>query len=225
MIPIILLNRDRLSTTERLVDQLLMLGYEDITILDMDSTYKPLLDYYDQNISIKIITHENRGHKVLWQDGILTRYFSNHQWVCVSDSDIELSSDTPKGFIEDMICVAKDFRVDKVGLAIEYRDITNQYLKDIIAPIESRYWEIRLPHITHEVYSAPTDTTMCVIRPELPFTYRSVRLAGEYTCRHIPWYEDYNNLTPEQQYYHDHADPLVATGTSHYRTWLTAHQI
>lgn len=219
-IPVILLNFNRLATTEKLVDQLLLLGYNNLYILDLGSTYSPLLDYYNICKSFTVIPYSNRGHKALWEDGLLREQFKQYPWIVVSDSDIELGSGTPRGFIEDMICTAKDFRVDKCGLAIEYLDITNLYLKNIIEPIESRYWQQKLPHITNQVYVAPTDTTFCVVRPELPFTYRGVRLAGEYTCKHMDWYQDWNKLTEEQQYYIDHADEKIATTKQHYLNYL-----
>lgn len=222
-IPVILINFNRLTTTMRLVDQLLMLGYDNLYILDMGSTYPPLLEWYDQCKSITVIYHENRGHKALWTDGILKDYFREDAWVAVSDSDIELAHTTPKGFIEDMVCIAKDFRQDKVGLALDISNITNQYLKNIIDPIERVYWQHRLPHITYEVYNAPVDTTMCVVQPLKDFSYRALRLGGIYTCKHTDWYIDWEHLTEEQEYYYEHANEVVATGKRHWLNWKKEH--
>lgn len=223
-IPIIILNFNRLSTLEKLVDQLLVLGYSNLYVLDMGSTYEPLLDYYNTCKDFSIIFHENKGHKALWNDGILKEYFGTYDWICVTDSDIELSVNTPKGFIEDMIYTAKDFRSDKCGLALEYKDISNQYLKDIVEPIEKRYWMNRLPHPTQEVFVAPVDTTFCVVRPLLPFSYNAIRLAGIYTAIHTDWYLNFNKLTEEQLYYMNNCDPVVATTAGHYFKWLKENE-
>lgn len=220
-IPIILLSHDRLSTLEKLCDQLTLLGYDNINILDLGSTYTPLLDWY-KVCDHEVIMADNIGHKGLWNAGYI-KLFENWPFVAVSDSDIELNLNTPKGFIEDMVCIAKDYRVDKIGCAIEYRDITNPVLKQIITPIEQQYWQKRLAHVTWECFSAPVDTTMCVVKPQLPFQYHAVRVAEEYTIKHCPWYEDWNNLTEEQIYYHTHADPLIATGTKFYNDWKREH--
>lgn len=221
-IPFIILNRDRLETTERLVGQLKVLGYDNIFILDAESTYPPLLQYYDTCKDFTLIHHHNRsGHKALWTDGILKDLFRQCSWVAVSDSDIELGQDTPKDFIQELILLAKDFRVYKVGLAIEYRDIENEYLKKIIQPIESRYWYNRLPHHTWPVYNAPVDTTMCIVRPDQPFIYDGIRVGGKMTCKHTDWYQDWSNLTEEQQYYMTHADERIATTKQHYLAWKT----
>ncbi len=225
MTPIIIINRDRLATTEKLVDQLLLLGYTDITILDMASTYEPLLEFYDKRSSdFTVMYWDNTGHKALWTDDILKEHFNQYQWVCVTDSDIELSVDTPKGFIEEMVTIAKDYRINKVGLAIKYKGIPNQYLKQIIEPIEGQYWKHRLPHRTHVRYNAPVDTTLCIVKPELPFQYEAIRIAN-WPIKHIPWYEDWENLTEEEQFYMDQADATISTTKQHYLKWLTNKEL
>jgi hypothetical protein len=220
-IPIILINRDRLSCTERLLDHLLLLGYSNLYILDMDSSYPPLIEFYSRRASdFTLIMQQNTGHKTLWEKGILRNLFADNEWVAVTDSDIELSPDTPRGFIEQMITVAKDFRIDKVGLSIVYDDITNPVLKDIITPIESQYWIHHMQHKWHNVYMAPTDTTFCIVRPKLPFTYTALRIA-DWPIRHIDWYSNWDKLTDEEQYYFDHADEQISTTKQHYTKWIS----
>lgn len=218
-IPIIILNRDRLTYLERVVGQFLLLGYDNLFVLDMDSSYPPLIEYYSSCKDFTLIMENNIGHKGLWEKGILRNLFRDHEWIAVTDSDISLSLDTPVGFIEQMIVVAKDFRVDKVGLAITYDDITNLVLKEIIDPIESQYWKQPLAHSLHQCYLAPSDTTMCIVRPKLPFTYQGIRLA-DWPIKHLDWYSGWDNLTEEEQYYMTHADPSIATTVNHYNQWL-----
>ena len=219
-IPIILLNRDRLTTTERLVDQLVMLGYDDITILDMDSTYPELLAWYDSCPYIKIIWHKNTGHKALWSDNILKEYFSQYPWVAISDSDIELNQGTPRGFIEELVSIAKDYRVDKAGLAIRIDDIPESEYSQSIHAIEDRYWLRRLKHPTRKVYDAILDTTFSVVRTDTPYMWGpAVRVAGMFTCRHIPWYNDFKNLSEEEQYYIEHADIKISEHKQRYNNW------
>ncbi len=215
-IPIILINKDRPTYLEKLIDQLLVLDYDNIFVLDMDSSYPPLIEYYDTCKNFTLIRSQNTGHKALWTNHILKDMFSQYSWVAVSDSDIELSEYTPKGFIEDLICIAKDFRVDKAGLALRVDDISNIFLKNIIEPIERRYWQHKLPHPTYDCYSAPIDTTFCVVRPDKGFDYRAVRVGGIMTAKHMDWYLNFDNLTEEQLYYFDHADAQVATIKQHY---------
>ncbi len=226
-IPIIILSRDRLSSLEKLCDRLLVLGYNDIHIVDIGSTYPDMLSWYDLVSSsgqgdITIHYFDNIGHKGIWTNGFLKRFYE-YKWVAVTDSDITLNLNTPKNFLQEMVYIAKDYRTDKVGCAIEYIDITNPTLQKIITPIESQYWQKKLPHNTWECYAAPTDTTMCIVKPQLPFQYHGVRVAGEFTIRHNDWYSQWDKLTIEEQYYMDHADAQIATTKQHYLKWLNSN--
>lgn len=219
--PIIILNKDRLSSTERLVDHLLLLEYDNITILDIASTYGPLMDYY-LTCPAEIIMADDIGHKGLWTAGYIDRW-KNYPFIAVTDSDIQLHPDTPKGFIEQMIMVAKDYRVDKVGLSIQIDDISNNILKDIVLPIEQNYWKQKLIHDRHSCYNAPVDTTFCIVNPLQRFQYNAVRLA-DWPIRHLDWYSNWNNLTEEELYYFHHCDPKVATTAGHYFNWLSQNK-
>lgn len=217
-IPIIINNFNRLSTTEKLVDSLNLLGYYNIFILDMSSTYKPLLEWYSNKKNIQVIYLENKGHKVLWETHLL-KMFSSFSWIVYTDSDIELNIDTPTDFIETLIDIAEEFKVNKVGLALEYKNISLDY-RDIIYPIESSYWLNKLVYKDLELYNAPIDTTFSIVKPKENFTYNAIRVAGNFTSKHIPWYEDFNNLSIEEKYYMDNANEKVSTSKQHYLKWL-----
>lgn len=218
-IPIVINNFNRLSTLEKLVDQLLLLDYTNITVLDMSSTYPPLLQYYKQNKSIKVVTIPNKyGQKAFWKQGVISKF--SQPWIAYTDSDIELNIDTPKGFIEDMIVAAHDFRIGKVGLALGIDNIQNDFLKSIIYPIERKYWDTKLPYKKYPAYFAPVDSTFCVVRTSDPFSYNAIRLGGIMTCIHVPWNTDWSNLTEEEKYYIETADPNIATYVGHYNNWL-----
>ncbi len=223
-IPIVILNHNRLSTTEKLCDQLTVLGYDNIYILDSGSTYMPLLHWYE-TCPYEVIRADNIGHTGLWTAGYM-KQFQHYPFIAISDSDIELNINTPKGFIEQMVVVAKDYYVDKVGLAIEYKDITNETYKSIVTPIEERYWKSRITDLTgaihgneRELYHALVDTSFCIVKPTMPYHWNGIRIAGDYTCRHTPWYDNFSNLTEEQLYYYNTADPKSASCVNHYRQW------
>jgi len=216
MIPIILFNNNRLTTTQNLCTQLQGLGYDNIFILDLGSTYPPLLDWYETLTDITVLNHTNTGSMTFWDDNIIS-IFSDSPWVAISDSDISLNVDAAPGFIERMTRMAGWYGVDKVGLAIDYLDISNAFLADIIQPIEANYW---LTEIAPDVYSAPIDTSFCVVRTDLPFQYDAVRVANGFTCTHTPWNTDWTDMTTEEQYFLDNADATYSTYKQHYLAWL-----
>lgn len=217
--PIIINNRNWLTSTKQLVSNLNRLGYTNIYILDNDSTYEPLLHWYKNCPAQVEYIGKNLGHQALWKYGILNM-FKKYPYIVYTDSDIELNPSTPEGFIENLILLAKDYRVEKAGLAIQYTDIPRSKGNDASRKIEERYWVNRLQHSQYEVYDAYIDTTFSVIKPDSIYSWahKAIRVAGEYTCRHLPWYMDWNNLTEEQQFYFDNADSKYCS----YKKLMTA---
>lgn len=221
-IPIIINNLNRLSCTRQLVLDLIDRGYDDIYILDMGSSYEPLLEWYsymEANEIVKILYSEsNSGHRSLWEDHIID-HFHNYPWIVYTDSDIILNPDIPYKFINNMIDILDHSVIKKIGLALEINDLPNNELCNLIRSIEKRYWLKPTIYKDLELYIAPVDTTFAVIDPRKPYDYGAIRIAAEYTCKHEPWYRDWNNLDKEMQFYLDHADPKISTYTQHYLNW------
>lgn len=210
-IPCIINNRNRLSTTKQLVEDLYNRGYRNIYIADMVSTYPPLLEWYkEQKMAQVIYMEQNVGHRALWNSDLAIK-FKDYPFVVYSDSDIQLNKNTPPLFIETMVKVCKDYKMDKVGLAINITDLPPGKLTHKSMKIELPYWENKIPSMEHELYLSDVDTTFAVIRMGKPFTYRALRIAGNFTCNHLPWYVDYSNLNEEEQYVYDHADPKFSS--------------
>lgn len=193
-IPIILNNFNRLTTTKKLADDLLKLGYTNIHILDNNSSYPPLLEWYNEcPYTVQRCDH-NHGQLAIYNSDYINKFKG---WVAYSDSDIELNLSTPRDFIEEMIRLAEKHGKIKAGLALKIDDLPDTKYGNYIKREEAKYWNNLLEE---DVYNAHVDTTFSVIKVGEPFTYDAIRLAGDYTARHIPWYLDYNNLSPEELY-------------------------
>ena len=65
-IPIIINNRNRVTFLKQLVDWLIKAGYSNIIILDNDSKYEPLIEYYKQTKARVIYLKSNL---VIWPYG------------------------------------------------------------------------------------------------------------------------------------------------------------
>lgn len=204
-IPIILNNFNRLTTTKKLADDLSKLGYTNIHILDNKSTYPPLLEWYSQCPYTVELLDGNLGQLAVYNSGYINKF---QGWVAYSDSDIEINPNTPQGFVEHMTQVAERHNRIKSGLALKIDDIPNTRYGLYVKWLESRYWKQELEP---DIYSAHVDTTFSVIQVGQPFTYEAVRLAGNYTARHIPWYLDYENLSPEELFIIEHSSSEFST--------------
>jgi glycosyltransferase involved in cell wall biosynthesis len=206
MFKVVINNRDRLTTTKKLVEDLLERNTQEIWIIDNASTYPPLLEWY-QHVpeQVKVLRHHNGGHLALWSLGVINNV--SEEWVFYTDSDIELNPGMPKDYQRVMLEAALHYGYNKVGLALSLDDIPEHYwLRDQVLRNEHRWWATPL---AENVYVADTDTTFNLNRKV--DQYSSIRLAGDFTCKHVPWYVEINNLDPEEQYYYDHYDGYAHT--------------
>lgn len=203
--PIIINNFNRLSTTKKLVEDLYRLGYTNIHILDNNSTYPPLLQWYN-TLPCKIERlDKNTGNLAIYNSGYINEFTG---WVAYTDSDIELGEKTPPSLIQSMIGVAEKYEKTKVGLSLKIDDLPDTHYGNIARAWEQKYWDYPLEK---DIYQAHVDTTFCIIKQGLPFTYEALRLGGDYTARHIPWYLDYSNLSDEEKYVINSSDSTYST--------------
>jgi glycosyltransferase involved in cell wall biosynthesis len=187
-----------------MVDKLLLLNSdEEIIILDNGSTYPPLLDWYDglQGI-VEVRMLGNEGHLAFWGIGMdkeVGDYF------VYTDSDLELSPDLPKNWKEVLFDLINRYEINKVGLAIRIDDLPDHYrYKNQVRRNEGRWW---LQEVEEGVYKADTDTTFALYRNIHDNCYESLRVAKNgFSCKHIPFYLDLNNLDEEERYYLENHD-------------------
>ena len=140
-IPIVILNRDRLIPLQEQVLALKSKGYHNITIIDNQSTYPPLLQWYkESNLDVfhNDVT-ENSCHAfrdlVNMQHPKFLDIISN--WYVFNDSDIIPLDTVPENFINDLIDYAVRHNKTKVGMSIKIDDID---FKDL----ESKYVSISI---------------------------------------------------------------------------------
>ncbi len=187
-----------------MVDKLLLLNPDEkIIILDNGSTYPPLLDWYDglQGI-VEVRMLGNEGHLAFWAIGMdreVGDYF------VYTDSDLELSPDLPKNWKEVLFDLINRYEINKVGLAIRIDDLPDHYrYKNQVRRNEGRWW---LQEVEEGVFKADTDTTFALYRNIHDNCYESLRVAKNgFSCKHIPFYLDLNNLDEEERYYLENHD-------------------
>ena len=97
--PIVILNRDRLHPLVEQVEVLQKKGYTNITIIDNQSTYQPLLDWYKiSGVDVfvnDIVPNSNKAFLQLVQAGHpkFLQIISN--WYVFNDSDIVPEEQAP----------------------------------------------------------------------------------------------------------------------------------
>ena len=207
-IPVFINSRDRLGTLRALVNWLKKAGQQRIYILDNDSSYAPLLDYYrhldDHEPTVQVLRlKKNLGHTALWDSKVLEILHIDTPYV-YTDSDVVPSEECPFDVLGDFLQVLRKYPfLKKVGLALKTDDIT-YFDAEKTREAEKRFY---LHEIEPELYFGAVDTTFALYRNYRHYNlYVSARTTGKRMARHLPWYYDYENLPEDERYYMEHAN-------------------
>jgi hypothetical protein len=207
------------------------LGYTNIYILDNNSTYPPLLQWYKEMdechingrpIITVVRIGSNSGQLALWNTGYIDN-FKYEPYIVYTDSDIEINGNSKSGFIEEMCQISAKNKGIKVGLALNIFDLPSTELGSRVRQHEIQFWNNKVDEnsiVGNILYQSDVDTTFAVIDPKEPFTYRAIRVSGNFTAKHIPWYTDWANMTEEEQYVLDHLNSHHSTYKGYYLQWL-----
>ena len=84
-IPIIINNYNRLEMLTKLIHSLESKGYHNLYIIDNQSTYPPLLEYYTRLPYPVYMLNKNVGHLSLWETGIFKQF--KDSYYAYTDSD------------------------------------------------------------------------------------------------------------------------------------------
>ena len=210
-IPIVILNRDRLDPTKKLVEALHKRGYFNITIIDNQSTYEPLLDWYKTS---NLDVFHNDIPETLYDTGTLYRLAVEvkhpkfvdivKDYYIFTDSDTVPVEELPENFVEHMVEICAKHNLHKVGLGLKIDDLPlDQSPAQKALAAEEQYWNGKIIDNGFELYPAPIDTTFAVYSPNSPALWGRTcyRMGGDYMVRHMPWYYDIANLPEDELYY------------------------
>jgi len=207
--PVFINCRDRLKPLKELIKWLEDEGLKNIILIDNDSTYPPLLDFYSKNKYKVVRIRENAGHTAAWLCGILRLHAKGKAFI-LTDPDI-IPAEGSHGAVKHFVDLLNKYpKYQKVGFGLKIDDLPDTYeLKPTVINWESQFWE---KEIEKDVFSAEIDTTFAVCRPDIPYLYSpALRTGGRFMARHEPWYIDSNNIDQEMTYYRAHADKSVGS--------------
>lgn len=202
-IPIFIINFNRLSYLEKLVEKLKSDGYSNINIIDNNSSYPPLLDYYQKTDCRVFRIEKNMGHMVFWKDNRFKPY--RQSFYVVTDPDVMPVEECPRDYVKKFIDILCKYPfVSKVGFSLKLDDLPDDacLTKEVLA-FEKEYYIC--PIKRRNLYYAGIDTTFAVYPPEKFANrenfYRAFRMGYPYQARHLPWYKKKDDITEEDKYY------------------------
>lgn len=204
-IPIIINNRNRLTFLKQMISSLHSKGYHNIYIIDNQSTYEPLLEFY-KNSNFKVFyLNENVGFLSLWKTGIYKQFQNN--FFVYSDSDVVPTEECPNNFLQLFLDrMKKDKKIMKIGLSLKIDDLPDHFKnKNEVIDWESQYFQIVVDNF---YYKANIDTTFALYRPFMSggaSRLKMFRSQKPMEAYHMPWYNDSSNLTEEELFYINNA--------------------
>lgn len=210
-IPIIINNYNRLKMLSTLIHSLENRGYHNLYIIDNQSTYPPLLEYYTKLPYPVYMLNKNVGYLALFETGFFKQFHGSYY--AYTDSDLEILPECPDDFMEKFISLLQKYpKALKAGFSLYLKDLPDHYkLKEEVVKWESTFWK---EEIEPNVFKALIDTTFAVYKPYFvgepidPDCF-CIRTGYPYSARHLPWYINSENLDEEELYYLRHIKTLT----------------
>ena len=225
MIPIFIIVHDRVNVLKKTVKALSQISTPiEIVFHDVCSTFPECLEYL-QEMKEKghrvYRSEKNHHHTVL---ASIKDYLDMHpecKYYVVTDPDVELDN------VNGDILQFYQYLIDKhghnvvVGPMLRIDDIPNHYpKKELAIKLHRRqFWNKKpVPIVwnrnTYKIQKSHIDTTFQLAhRSNLTrFPRPGIRCYAPYSARHLDWYIDPNNMTPDQKYYSDNALPIAHWG-------------
>ena len=219
-IPIVIISFNQLFYLKKLINFLTKRNFSNIVIIDNNSTYPPLLEYFDiisneSNIKIHRL-NKNVGHLVFWKEKQIFKKYSKGYYV-ITDADIVPNESTPDDFMEKFLnLLNKNIHISKVGFNLCIDDIPNTNPnKKYLVFWEKQFWKNKV----NDYYIAYIDTTFALYRPRFKRKkarkfLEAFRLDKPYSAIHGGWYLNPQKLTEEQEYY-------ISTASKSSTGWAT----
>jgi hypothetical protein len=167
--------------------------YNNIQIVDNASTCLETKEFL-KTTDVKVIYNTINGTPRISPNKNKHIYDTMPNMFILTDPDLQLNTDIPTNFIDVLLALSLKYKTKKVGFALDISDYNKMYQGDYffgntIYDWEKRFWENKQSDSEYELYEAAIDTTFCLInKNNREGMY--LRIAGNFTAKHLPWYID-----------------------------------
>jgi hypothetical protein len=222
--PVFVNCRDRLTPLKELVAWLERAGHDEIYLIDNDSAYEALLDWYEQTPHTVIRLGENYGKWSLWQaPGVFE--LTRDRYFVYTDPDVVPTQTCPLDALDRFHELLGRYQLpNKVGFGLRIDDIPATYRhRDAVIAVERAMYDWPLEN---GAFWFPIDTTFALYRPNAGWGREAIRTGPPYLARHDSWYIDLARPTDEEAFYAARAANETAhtSGMAHWtRDELDAH--
>lgn len=202
-IDVFIISFNRLGYLKALIKWLEQAGFENIHIVDNNSTYPPLIEYLASSKHQVHRMEKNFGHLAVW-DSKKFEDIVGKKYYIVSDCDVVPIDECPRNVTEYFLGILKKYpKMAKAGFGMKIDDLPDHYAyKQSVIDWEKSFWKNK---IDEGLYKASIDTTFALYRPGIfppdKKWWQSIRTDFPYLARHLPWYQDSSRPDEEEIYY------------------------
>jgi hypothetical protein len=141
------------------------------------------------------------GYLAIWKSKVYKKFYKD--FYVYTDSDVVPVDECPDDFMELFRKTLLDDKgLQKVGFSLKIDDLPDHYAhKSKVISWERQFFK---KPVSDLFFEANIDTTFALYRPGSKggsSHLRMYRSASPYEARHLPWYVDSENLTPEEKFY------------------------
>jgi hypothetical protein len=208
--PAIVVTRDRVTYTKRCVNAFLEAGC-DVHIVDHGSSWPEMVEWLD-GVNLPVHHLPNGLPRKLWDWSGLRDIACSGRYI-VTDPDVVPEASCPRDWVRYLHSVLdQNPGWLKVGLGLRIDDLPDYYSNaDEVYAWERQYWDNPM---SKDLFMSPVDTTLALYRSlDECDQFRlapALRTRRPYLARHLTWYEDDMNPTPEIAYYRKHLTPGIS---------------
>jgi len=207
-IPIVIICYNNDKYVENTITQLLAINDELIDwiyILNNNSTDTTTISYL-QKTKVKVINNDTNNGPWIQPDTNIDIYNMLPDKFILTDPDLHFNEKMPKNFIEILSKLSDKYNTEKIGFALSITNTDTMYdnifcNNRTIFEHENHFWQKKIDNEeNYELYNAAIDTTFCLVNKKYINNGKHIRIAGNFTALHIPWYKLNNVINIYDEY-------------------------
>lgn len=216
-LPIFIPTFNNPSHLKTITSQLFKLQQNNLIVLDNGSSFPKMLHLLNQlqNSGVKVVyLYKNLGPRYFVDSG-LYRIIEDDYFV-LTDPDLSLNDSTPINWDEILIEISESHNIGKVGFSLTIQDNSDLFVNhQKVINDERQYWINEIGTVEYEnkiapYYHANIDTTFALYNKKffnyvygqsMHTFYNAIRVAGDFQCKHVPWYKNDGFEDDEREFY------------------------
>lgn len=216
MYPLIIPTFNNPTYLKNFIEQKALESFSRIEIYDNGSTFPPMIQLLQEiekkdKVNIRRLNSNYGPHYVLRNPEI---YSTLPDIFCLSDPDIEFSSQLPEDFLVQLFTISEKYEFGKVGFAIEIPEADELETPQVfmegqlwtVIDWERQFWSslIGTTDRGDKIYRASLDTTFALYNKKFfnpSDRYPALRVAGTFISRHLGFYKETKISKKESEFY------------------------